>query len=612
MDFTMSIAVSYELAGDWRESGAESVCALLRGHAIRTPDAPALVTADGAVTDYASLADTVTTLADRLRAAGIGEADRVVTVLPDSVDSAFLLLAVLCVSVCVPVNPGYAEPEFRAVLEAVGATVVITGAAARGASAAAALDVPVLRFTGRDDGYQLTGPVVRGAGSPGSLPTGTLLLRTSGTTAGGKIVPIGWPTMSAGAAASCHAYDLGPDDRRLNIMPLFHVQAIVGSVLCSLWCGSSVAIASPFYPESIPGLLAEHDVTWFSATPTMHRQILDAAPPAWRPPARLRLVRVGSAALPRQLRARLEDFYQVPVVESYGMTEAHQIASTPLPTQPPAAGLVPTGSRVAILDASGEPVIRAGIPGEIAVSGDNVIGGYLWPPEENQKAFVGGWFRTGDMGELLADGSLHILGRIKELIDRGGEKISPAEVEQVLLDHQAVAEVAVFGVPDPVWTEQPGAAVVIRPGHRVDAAELREFARARLAMFKVPSRFIFLDALPLTGPGKVSRRLLADSMATHGGAGEPTAPGPRGVAARNSVEAALIGIWSWALRTDGIGVDDDFFALGGQSLEAVALLSMVREVFGVEIEPLTLFDEVTTIAVMAELIKSARPDTAAR
>jgi oxalate---CoA ligase len=548
-------------------------------------------------------------LTGRLRAAGIGEADRVATVLPDSVDSAILLLAILCGSACVPVNPGCADPEFRAVLGTVGATVAITGPTARGA-AAAGLNIPVLRFTGCDDGCQLTGPVVRGAGSPGSPSAGTLLLRTSGTTAGGKLVPVDWPTMSAAAAASCRAYDLGPDDRRLNIMPLFHVQAVVGSVLCSLWCGSSVVIASPFSPESVPGLLTEHDVTWFSATPTMHRQILDAAPSGWRPSARLRLVRVGSAALPEQLRARLEDFYQVPVVESYGMTEAHQIASSPLPTQPPAAGLVPTGSRVAILDASGVPVIRPGVLGEIAVSGSNVIGRYLSPPQENQRAFVGGWFKTGDMGELLADGSLRIAGRIKELIDRGGEKISPPEVEQVLLDHRAVAEVAVFGVPDPVWTEQVAAAVVLQPGHRVDVAELREFARARLAVFKVPSRFVLVDALPLTDTGKVSRRLLAETMAAHDVAEEPSARRSQVADPRNPVEAALTGIWAHALRAGGIGVHDDFFTLGGQSLEAVALLSMVREVFGVQIEPLALFDEVTTIALMAELIQ--RQQTGAR
>jgi acyl-CoA synthetase (AMP-forming)/AMP-acid ligase II/acyl carrier protein len=602
----MSSAVSHELPGDWCAQGAESLSTLLRWHAMRTPHAPALVSFDGAVIDYGELTDTVASLAQRLCTAGIGEADRVVTVLPDSVDSALLLLAVLCTSACVPLNPGYAEPEIRAVLEAVGATVVITGAAARGAAAAAALDITVLRFTGRYDGYELIGQAVRGAGSPGPLPAGTLLLRTSGTTAAGKLVPVGWRAMSAGAAASCRAYALGANDRRLNVMPLFHIQAIVGSLLCSLWCGSSVAIASPFSPPAIPGLLAERDVTWFSATPTMHRQILDAAPPVWRPPSTLRFVRVGSAALPQSLRARLEDFYQVPVVESYGMTEAHQIASTPLPPQPPAAGLVPTGSRIAIVDEAGSPVTRPGVFGEIAVAGDNVIDGYLWPPEENHKAFTGGWFKTGDMGELLADGSLRITGRLKELIDRGGEKISPTEVEQVLLDHPAVADVAVFAIPDPVWTEQVGAAVVITPGHRQDPAELREFARARLAAFKVPSLFIFPDELPLTGTGKVSRRLLAELTATPDGARERAAPQPGGATARNSTEAALIGIWAHALRTSAVGVDDDFFTLGGQSLEAVALLTMVHEVFGVRIEPIALFDEVTTVALMAELIARQR------
>ena len=610
-----------ELVKNWRGIDAESLPALLRGHAVRRPAAPALITADGTTTDYAGLAGTVGTVAQQLHAAGIGATDRVVIMLPDSADSAILLLAVLCTSVCVPVNPASAEPEIQALLEAVRATVLICGAAARGAEAAAALGICVLRFAGRDDGYRLSGPPVRdaepagtlsaGTLSAGTLPAGTLsagtlLLRTSGTTASGKLVPVDWPTMSAGAAASGRAYDLGPDDRRLNIMPLFHVQAVVGSLLCSLWCGSSVVLASPFSPESALNLLADCGATWFSATPTMHRKILDAAPADWHRPACLRLVRVGSSALPRRLRAQLEDFYRVPVVESYGMTEAHQIASTPLPTQPPAAGLVPTGSRVAILDETGEPVTEPGVQGEIVVSGRNVIAGYLWPPQENKSAFVRGWFRTGDEGELLADGSLRIIGRIKEIVNRGGEKISPAEVEQVLLDHEAVAEAVVFGVPDPVWTEQVAAAVVFWPGHQAGVAELRTFVHARLAAFKVPAQIVFPDTLPLTSTGKVSRRMLAEDLAARQEA-PPDAPSPpRQVAPRNSVEAALIGIWSQALGVDGLGVDDDFFGLGGQSLEAVALLSMVREVFDVEIEPLTLFDDVTTVALMAELVQRHR------
>jgi oxalate---CoA ligase len=289
------------------------------------------------------------------------------------------------------------------------------------------------------------------------------------------------------------------------------------------------------------------------------------------------------------------------------MTEAHQIASVPLPDGTAAAGLIPTGSRVAILDRAGLPVTAPGVRGEIVVSGPNVVSGYLWPPEENDRAFTHGWFRTGDEGELHPDGSLRIVGRIKEIINRGGEKISPRDVERVLLDHPAVAEAAVVGVPDEVWTEQVAAALVLRTGQQADAAEIREFARTRLAAFEVPYRVVFRTALPLTDTGKVSRRLLAEEFAAEQAkAAERDQAEPDRVAPRTAVEAALAGIWAQALRMDLVGAEDDFFALGGESLQAVALLTMVQEVFGVEIEPLVLFDDVSTVALMAELIERQR------
>lgn len=589
---------------DWRETDAASVLALLRGHADRTPTASALVNGAGAAVDYAGLVAAVESVALRLRGAGIGRADRVVALLSGSVDSAILLLAILSIGTCVPVNPAGTEAEFQTILETVGATAVVAEVDAHVDAAAAKLGVPVLRYRGREAGDQLDGQKAPTVSSGDELPAGTLLLRTSGTTAGGKLVPLTWPTMLGGAAASARAYGLGPADRRLNIMPMFHVQAVVGSLLCSLWAGSSVAMVSSFSPTRVLDMVADLGISWFSATPTMHRQILEAAPPSWRRPASLRFVRVGSSALTGQLRAGLEEFYAVPVVESYGMTEAHQIASVPLPDGTSAAGLIPTGSRIAILDSAGEPVGEPGVRGEIVVSGPNVIREYLWPAEENERAFTHGWFRTGDAGELLPDGSLRIVGRIKELINRGGEKISPSEVEVVLLDHPAVAEAAVFAVPDEVWTEQVAAAVVLRPGLRADAAELREFARTRLAAFKVPYRIVFRQSLPLTDTGKVSRRLLTQELAAEGAPPEQAAPArPDRVPPRTGVEAALTGMWAHALNKDGVGVEDDFFALGGESLQAVALLAMVEEVFGVEIEPLTLFDDVTTVRLMARLIQ---------
>jgi acyl-CoA synthetase (AMP-forming)/AMP-acid ligase II/acyl carrier protein len=337
----------------------------------------------------------------------------------------------------------------------------------------------------------------------------------------------------------------------------------------------------------------------------MHWNLLDAAFRSRRRAGRsLRFVRSGSARLSADLMGRLEDLWGVPVVESYGMTEAHQIASNPLPPglRKPGTVGVPTGSEVAILNRDGP--VGPGEVGEILVRGPNVVTEYLAPPEVNEAAFINGWLRTGDTGFLDEDGYLTVTGRMTEMINRGGEKVQPHEVDAVLEEHPAVAQSAAFGVPHPTLIQEVAAAVVLRPGTGVGPGELERFAADRLAPHKLPRRIVVLDSLPTHSTGKVQRNRLAEELGMTFGEVPGMPMASVGVdAPRSPMAAALVGIWAEALERVSVGVDEDFFACGGDSLSGLRLLAMVREVFGVEIPPMAMYDETSTVARMAGFIE---------
>lgn len=586
---------------------------LIGRQAVERPHATAVIRAAGDALCFAELAETLKQTRERLAELGIGPQDRVGVVLPDGPDTALVMLALIGAASCCPVDPKSTEAEYDSFLRRVrpSAVLVMSELSPRARAACSARGVPVIEVQPRRS--LLDGPIrlrPLGPRSPrhgGTRAGESLLLHTSGTTDEvSSLVPLSLANITAGALATCRAYRLGPADRRLNVMPMFHVQGLVGSLIASLVSGGSVLCAPAFSPAALLDLVAANEITWFSASPTMHRRVLEHAEDGGRPAHSLRFVRSGSAALPTSLRVRMEDVFQVPVVESYGMTEAHQIASTPLETDGPRR-LFPTGARVAILSGGSAPSSRPLRRGEILVSGENVITRYADRDPAEDPRFVDGWFRTGDEGELQPDGSLRITGRLKELINRGGEKVSPFEVEEVLLGHASVREATVFPVPDPDLMEEIAAAVVLRGTVGVESQELRSFAAARLAPHKVPRYFTFLDTLPTTGNGKPSRRLLRQAHAQ-----EPIRPvqvaARSGDAPRTPLEEKLLALWVAAL--DGLrpGVHDDFYVLGGESIAAVTLLTAVQDRLGVGITPLAFADRASTIASMADFITAARQE----
>ncbi len=483
------------------------------------PAHPALVVPGGLRLSYAELRREVEEAATRLLGLGVRPGDRVALVFPNSVEALVLFLAATAVGSAAPLNPAYKEEEFRFYLDDIGATALLVPPSGAGAAVAAAADRRIVIEASFDlEGHlDLESAVAErdGQGLPArDVDDVALVLHTSGTTSRPKLVPLRHRNLVASTRNIVSTYDLGPVDVTLCVMPLFHVHGLVASALSTLASGGTVVIPPRFSAFEFWGLVEEHPITWYSAVPTMHQLLVGRSRrrPGQANPRTLRFIRSCSSTLSPDLMNQLEGRFNVPLLDAYGMTEAaHQMASNPLPPAERLSRSVgkPTGVGMAILDEAGNE-LSAGVVGEVAVRGPNVMDGYESNPSANAEAFTGRWFRTGDQGLLDAKGYLTLVGRIKELINRGGEKIAPGEVDEVLLQHPAVAEAVAFGVPHPGWGEEVAAAVVL--ASQVGEKEMIAFCRERLADFKVPRRIHILEEIPRTATGKVQRRNVAASL----------------------------------------------------------------------------------------------------
>jgi acyl-CoA synthetase (AMP-forming)/AMP-acid ligase II len=484
-------------------------------------DAPAVRTAvimpdAGVSVTYGSLRTQVAAVADAFAAAGIGRGDRVAIALPNGLPVIVCFLAAAAAGTAAPLNPAYRPDEFSFYLGDTDARLLVVppdgGEAARQAAGGR---IPVLSAAlGPTGEVQIGGRAAgRSATAPGPDDV-ALILHTSGSTGRPKRVPLRHRNLAASARNVVSTYALGDADVALCVMPLFHVHGLVASVLATLASGGTVVVPSRFNPLAFWRTAREQRATWYSAVPTIHQLLLARSGP--EPPvgvAPLRFVRSCSAPLPVETAQRMEQAFGAPVLEAYGMTEAsHQMASNPLPPRPRKFGTVGpgTGVRISVLDASGRPEAGGG-PGEVVIQGPGVIEGYESNPEANLSSFVAGWFRTGDQGVLDADGYLRLIGRIKELINRGGEKVAPPEVDEVLLAHPAVAEAVCFGIPHATWGEEVAAAVVLRTP--ASEAELIAHCRDRMAEFKCPKRIYIVQTIPRTATGKIQRRAVAAALA---------------------------------------------------------------------------------------------------
>jgi len=476
----------------------------------------------GTRVSYASLLRQVEAVANQLAAAGVGRGQRVGMALPNGLPTIVCFLAASVAGTAAPLNPAYREDEFRFYLDDTNACVLIVppdGAEAARAAAAGRSTVLTAETTAGGE-VRLGGVTVasRTAGAP-SVDDVALVLHTSGSTGRPKRVPLLHANLTISAGNVARTYALTPDDVSLCVMPLFHVHGLVASTLATLATGGTVVVPAKFSPLSFWRTARDAGATWYSAVPTIHQMLLGRASPGSERPAgaeRLRFIRSCSASLSPQTMHDLEAAFGAPVLEAYGMTEAaHQMASNPLPPgvrQPGSVG-PGTGVRISIMDGAGAH-LAAGQRGEVVIQGPNVIRGYENNPEANATSFTGGWFRTGDQGVLDERGYLTLVGRLKELINRGGEKISPREIDDVLLAHPKVAEAVCFGVPHPAWGEEVAAAVVLR--EPATEAELIAHCKAQLADFKCPKKIHITDTIPRTATGKIQRRLVAEAFARAG------------------------------------------------------------------------------------------------
>ena len=459
-----------------------------------------------------------------LRSYGIGPADRVAIVLPNGPAMATAFVTVAQAAVTAPLNPAYREEEFSFYLDDLQAKAIIVQEGYNGPalSAAERFGLKVIRLA---EHSSLAGAFIlsaeTGETSVGSVGADdvALILHTSGTTSRPKIVPLLQRNLAASAMHIGTTLALTSSDRCLNIMPLFHIHGLVSAVSASLASGASIFCAPGFDALRFFGWMGEARPTWYTAVPTMHQAILSRAGRnaeviAGNP---LRFIRSSSASLPPQVFQALVEAFDAPVIESYGMTEAaHQMASNPLPpaAQKPGSVGIAAGPEVRVAHEVEDTLTKG--TGEIVISGPNVTPGYEGNPEANAKNFFEAdgkrWFRTGDQGAFDEEGYLRLTGRLKEIINRGGEKISPLEVDEVLMDHPAVAQCVAFALPHPKLGEEVAAAVVLRAGEAADERAIREFAASRMADFKVPRRVLILEEIPKGATGKMQRIGMAEKL----------------------------------------------------------------------------------------------------
>ena len=462
-----------------------------------------------------------------LNALGIGRNDRVAIVLANGPEMATCFVACASGVTSAPLNPAYRADEFEFYLSDLNAKALIVEQASSSPAieVAAKLGVRIIDLL-VDEGMAAGAFRLVPRDGAGGTPTAnpgfaqpddvSMVLHTSGTTSRPKIVPLSQRNLAASAQNIRATLRFTAQDIGLNIMPLFHIHGLIAGVLAPVSAGSQVFCTPGFNALKFFAWMDEAKPTWYTAVPTMHQAIVGRAGKNLDVIKRhpLRFLRSSSSSMPPQVIKELEEVFGAPLVEAYGMTEAtHQMASNPLPPavrKPGSVGL-PAGPDVEIMGEDGS-ILPSATVGEIVIRGPNVTGGYESNPKANAEAFTNGWFRTGDQGVKDADGYISLTGRLKEIINRGGEKVSPREVDEILMDHAAVAQVVCFGMPHPKLGEEVAAVVVLKEGQAATERELQDFVGKRAADYKVPKKILFMDEIPKGATGKLQRIGLAQKL----------------------------------------------------------------------------------------------------
>lgn len=554
---------------------------------------PALLAPGKPMLTYAELKQHIENVSKTLRGFGISRKSRVAVISPNGPEMASAFLSVTSCAAYAPLNSNYKKEEYEFYLTDLKASALLVhcqlDTPAR--EVAQSKGIPVIEMIpgeNKEAGwFELKGKPFAAASTQGvAEPDDTaLILYTSGTTSRPKMVPLSQRNIFTSAYNIGATLGLSSDDRCLNLMPLFHIHGLMAALLASLNVCASVVCTPGFKDELFIAWLKEFSPTWYTAVPTIHQAVLQMVEkyPEITNVVNFRLVRSSSSSMPPVVMERLEKTFNIPVIEAYGMTEAaHQMACNPMPPKKRKPGSVgpAAGPELAIMAENGE-LLPPGPIGEVVIRGENVMKGYENNPQANEKAFTNGWFHTGDQGYLDEDGYLFLTGRLKELINRGGQKVSPREIDEVLLTHSLVGQAVAFAIPHQRLGEAVGAAVVLKEGAAVSEQELRHFAAEQLVSYKVPQQIVFLDEIPKGATGKLQRNGLAEKLSHLLETGY--------VAPRDEGETQLAKIWSEVLGVERIGVHDNFFALGGDSLLGTQVVSRVVEKYQIDLPMQTLF-----------------------
>ncbi len=566
--------------------------------------------------DYKTLRDYIYKKSACLRAFGVSNQDRVAVIIDSRPDMATTCLSVMSTAICIPLNPAYALEEFKDYLLKIKASILITDLDQKHAAyqAALMLSIPIVVVAPAEQKVaginQWVFPETSkkkcidssAAISPDSL---ALLLFTSGTTSEIKLVPLSHKNILFSASALARSLLLNTGDICLNMLPFYHVGALVDLLVAPLLCGGRVHISDDMNSSTFFHCLNKHVPTWYQGVPTMIQDLLDYIKlnDIDISENRLRFIRSVSSPLPAIIHKQCEQYFDTPVIEIYGMTEtAGMITSNPLPPALRKIGSVGIshGTEIEIVDDSGNPV-GATHRGEVVVKGDNLTQGYE-SDDDNEAIFFGEWFRTGDEGYLDEDGYLFLTGRIKEMINRGGEKISPLEIDRILLMHPSIMQAASFSIPHKSLGEEIVAAVVLHESHSLTLTELQEYLHKKLASFKIPKKIFCVNQLPITRGGKLKRHLLTEEYFEKDL--DLTVLKTKNHAETLSQLAATITqIWQKLLNISEVSIDDNFFELGGDSLKAVTFVNKFEKETGHKIEVVELM-EAQTIRELVDHIQS--------
>ncbi|HEY7942937.1 MAG TPA: non-ribosomal peptide synthetase, partial [Casimicrobiaceae bacterium] len=583
----------------------DTVLQLLAFQAQTRGAAPAILAPHRPALAYRALYEQVENAGATLATIGLGRGCRIALALGNGPDTAVATLAMMSWSACAPLNPALRTDAGSALLSQlrIDALMAAEGDELPLVAAARALGLQIVRLhslaQNGTGGFALRAESVRAAVAATAPRSDdlALVMQTSGTTSKPKIVPL----THAQILACARQLPLVVDDRALSVTPLFTYGALGVDLLAPLAAGASTVITPGFSATDFVDWLDEFRPTFYSASPTIQAAVVDALDqrkPAT--PCSLHYARSSSKALPQTVQCRLEAALGVPVIQGYGMTESGLIAQNPLTLGAQRLGSagMPRHIDVAIRDAQGR-ALPPGAVGEVTVCGPSVMSGYEGDTEANRLAFADGWFRTGDLGYFDGDGYLFLTGRVNEIVNRGGMKLAPSEVDEIFMSHPAVLEAVAFPVPHPSLGEDLAIAIVLRPPATVSAQELHEFAIEHLVPFKVPSVVVLVTELPRNALGKVWRRGLADTL--HGALQVEYVP------PRDADERLIAAIFAGVLGLPRVGALDNFFSIGGDSLRGSQVIARVEADTGARMDLLALFKS-PTVDRLAERLRSALRD----